>query len=97
MRTAKKIEGLKCPKCGSIEKQCRNGHNIDGEQIYKCTCCNNFYTLAPSKRYNDEIKQQAIRAYYSGMSGRAVGKLFGMSKANVFRWIKKTERSVDKS
>ena len=27
--------------------------------------------------------------YYSGVSGRGVGKFFGMSKANVYNWIKK--------
>ena len=27
--------------------------------------------------------------YYSGVSGRGVGKVLGMSKANVYNWIKK--------
>jgi transposase len=29
--------------------------------------------------------------YYSGVSGRGVGKYFRMSKANVYNWIKKSE------
>lgn len=29
--------------------------------------------------------------YYSGVSGRGVGKVLGMNKANVYNWIKKTK------
>ena len=43
------------------------------------------------------MKEQAIKVFYSGESGRSVGKIFGMSKANVYRWLKKTESGVDKS
>ena len=31
----------------------------------------------------------ATKTYYAGVSGRGVGKIFGMSKANVYNWIKK--------
>lgn len=98
MRIALKIEGLSCPKCGSSENQRRNGHK-GNLQLYKCKCCNSYYSklIGKSKRYSEETKEQAIKAYYSGLSGRKVGQLFGMSKANVYRWIKKTEQSVDKS
>jgi transposase-like protein len=62
-----------------------------------CKFCNHKYTLNGNKReYSEEKRQQAIRAYYSGVSGRGVGKLMGMSKANVYNWIKKTGQSVDK-
>jgi transposase len=49
-----------------------------------------MYTLEPKKReYSEEIRQQAIKTYYAGASGRGVGKVFGFSKANVYNWIKK--------
>lgn len=51
--------------------------------------------LSPLKRYSDEVKKQAIKVYYSEMSGRSDGKMFPMSKANVFKRIK-NERSMDK-
>lgn len=35
--------------------------------------------------------------YYSGVSGRGVGKDLGMNKANVYRWIRKKDRNVDNS
>lgn len=44
-----------------------------------------------SRAYSEEVRQQAIKAYYSGVSGRGVGALFGMGKENVVRWIKKTK------
>jgi transposase-like protein len=61
--------------------------------------CKYKYTLnGKSREYPEEVRQQAIRTYYSGVSGRGVGKLLGMSKANVLNWIKKTESAiVDKS
>lgn len=35
----------------------------------------------PQPLYPEEVKEQAI--YYSGLSARQVGKMFGMNKANV--------------
>ena len=37
----------------------------------------------------------ALNIYYAGASGRSVGKILGMNKANVYNWIKKTESVVD--
>lgn len=62
-----------------------------------CLDCGTHYTLNPKTRaYPEEVKQTAIKVYYSGVSGRGVGKVFGMSKANVYNWIKKNADSVDK-
>ena len=33
-----------------------------------------------------------MKTYYTGVSGRQVGLLFGMNKANVYNWIKKTDQ-----
>lgn len=51
-----------------------------------------MYTLNPKKHeYPDETKELAMKMYYSGVSGRGVGKVLGMNKANVYNWIKKTK------
>lgn len=90
MRVAKKIEGRRCPKCGSEENQTKYGKNESGTQRCKCNNCKHTYTLSPKNRaYSEEVRQQAIKTYYSGVSGRGVGALFGMNKSNVYRWIKK--------
>jgi len=92
MRTAKEIEGRRCPECGKSEKQRMCGKNRSGTQRCFCTECKKYYTLDPKKReIPEEIRQQAIKTYYAGASGRGVGKIFGMSKANVYNWIKKND------
>jgi len=97
MRKAKKVEGRYCPKCKSEENQANYGFTKSGTQRCKCNNCKVIYTLAPKTRaYSEEVRSRAIKTYYSGVSGRGVGKLMGMSKANVYNWIKKTGQSADK-
>ena len=55
-----------------------------------CKECGATYTLDPKRHeYSEEVKEKAIKCYYSGVTGRGVGRMFGMSKANVYNWIKK--------
>ena len=80
-----------------MENQVKAGYNRCGTQRCVCKSCNHYYTLnGKTREYSDEVKQQALKIYYSGVSGRGVGKVLGMSKANVYNWIKKTKGSVDK-
>ena len=59
--------------------------NRSGTQKCFCNDCKKYYTLEPKTReYPEEIRQQAIKTFYAGASGRAVGKVFGFSKANVY-------------
>ena len=98
MRKATIREGRACPKCGSKENQVDFGYNRSGTQRCRCKNCNIAYTLNPKTRaYPEEIRDEAIKIYYSGVSGRGVGKIMGFSKANVANWIKKNHRGVDKS
>jgi transposase-like protein len=91
MKKAKIIEGRKCPECGKSEKQVMAGKNRSGTQRCFCNECKKYYTYAPkTHEIPEEIRQQAIKTYYAGTSGRGVGKIFGFSKANVYNWIKKT-------
>jgi transposase-like protein len=83
-------ENRRCPKCGKTENQISKGKNRSGTRRCKCKECNIEYTLDPKKReYSEETQKLALKMYYSGVSGRGVGKIFGMSKANVYNWIKK--------
>ena len=98
MRVAAKIDGRQCPKCLSTEKQMKSGVNPSGTQRNRCRVCGCRYTHNPkSREKSEEIKSAALRTYYSGVSGRGVGKIFGMSHINVMNWIKKNRWSVDKS
>jgi transposase-like protein len=96
MRKSEVKEERKCPKCGSIEGQMKRG-NRQGSQRCVCTKCNTWYTLNPRPiAYSQEVRDLAIREYYSGVSARGVGKIHNMSKANVLNWIKKNGNCVDK-
>ena len=82
----------RCPKCGKVENQINKGYNRSGTQRCMCKECGTAYTNNPKKRaYPEETKKLAMKIYYSGVSGRGVGKVLGMSKANVYNWLKKNE------
>lgn len=92
MRKQSVDEARRCPKCGQVENQVKQGYNRSGTQRCQCRSCGTRYTLEPKSRaYPEEVREQAIKTYYSGVSGRGVGALLGMSKHNVYRWIKKTK------
>jgi transposase-like protein len=79
-----------CPKCKAETGQMKNGRNRSGTQQIMCRHCKKTYTLNPKKHeYSEETRSLALKMYYSGTSGRGVGKVLGMSKANVYNWIKK--------
>lgn len=85
-------EGKQCPKCGRVENQIKKGTNRSGTQRCECKECGALYTINPKTReYSEEQQLLALKMYYSGVSGRGVGKALGMSKANVYNWIKKTK------
>ncbi len=80
----------RCPICGKTENQIKAGYNGSGSQ--RCTCkeCGNYYTINPKRHaYPEETREMAIKLYYSGVSGRGVGKILEMNKSNVMNWIKK--------
>ena len=90
MRTAKIEEGKICPRCGRIENQVKIGYNRCGTQRCKCKECGAYYTINPKQHtYPKEIREQAIKMYYGGISARGIGKILHMSQSNVMNWIKK--------
>jgi len=83
-----------CPSCKADDGQMKNGKNRSGTQSIMCRHCKKSYTPEAKRHaYSEEIRTQAMKTFYSGVSGRGVGKVFGMSKANVYNWIKKTEQN----
>jgi len=91
MKKQTKDESRRCPKCGRIENQIKKGRNRSGTQRCMCLDCGIYYTPeAKKKDYPEETRLLATKIFYSGVSGRGVGRILGMSKANVYNWIKKT-------
>ena len=97
MKKPKIDENRRCPKCGKSENQINKGKNRSGTQRCKCKECGIEYTPNPKKHeYPEETKQLAIKTYFSGVSGRGVGRLFRMNKSNVYNWIKKNDTNCGK-
>jgi len=97
MRITKVIEGRSCPSCGSMEGQKNKGFTISGTQRCMCKVCGKWYSMNPKSRaYSEELRMLAIKEHLSGLSGRRIGAIHGMSKANVYNWIKKNGEGVDK-
>jgi len=92
MRKATIEENKKCPECGNVENQRKNGKNRSGTQRIVCGHCKKSYTLEAKRHaYSEETRELALKIFYAGASGRGVGKVLGMSKANVYNWLKKTK------
>lgn len=90
------VEITKCPRCGSSMRQ-NNGKSQSGSQTAKCLECGKFWTVTPKQKgYSQEMRDTAIKMHFAGASGRAIGNVLGMSKANVYNWLKKNQGTVDK-
>ena len=97
MRIPTLSQEMKCPVCGCQGNQSKKGYNESGTQRCICKECGVTYTLNPKQcEYSEETKEAAIKAFYSGATGRGVGRLFHMSKANVYNWIKKNDKGCGK-
>jgi transposase-like protein len=69
--------------CGSAENQIKQGRTAAGSQRCLRKNYGKKYTIDHrSNAYPEEERQAAIKMYYSGVSGRGVGKILGMSKSN---------------
>jgi transposase-like protein len=82
-----------CPHCGNTTEQTKQGFTSAGSQRYKCHKCGKKYTPRPkTNAYSEEVRENAIKTYLTGISARKVGQRYGFSKANVLNWIKKRTR-----
>jgi transposase-like protein len=92
-RTNKKT----CPKCAQQEGQNKQGFSGSGSQRYFCKFCGCKYVPVKKNRgYPPEVRLQAMKLMLDGMSGRAIGRQLGISKANAYNWAKKNRDGVDK-
>ena len=89
---------IKCPQCGEEKGQHKHGVTPYGTQRMRCALCKKQYTINPKTRgYDEETKRKAMQLLIDGMSGRAIGRQLGISKANAYNWAKKSGAIVDKS
>ena len=87
---------MKWKRCKKEDKQIKAGKTKAGSQVYKCKHCGKTYTPKPKERkYSEEIKRQAIKLYMEGNSGRAVGRILGISKNTCLYWIRKYAKKIE--
>ena len=73
---------MKCPKCGSEEKQHKVGKNPSGSQRYRCYVCGCKYT--PEKKphsYDEAFRKKAVQLYVDGMNLRRIGRHLGVQSS----------------
>ena len=82
--------------CKEEKGQIKAGKAKAGSQMYRCKICGRRYTPKPKERmYSEEVKNQAIKLYMEGNSGRAVGRILGISKNTCLYWIKKYAKRIE--
>ncbi len=81
---------LHCPHCGS-EAPVRDGHAPNGKQKYRChTCgCRSRENPTPNA-YPEARREEILHAYQERSSLRGLTRTFGVSRATVSSWIKKS-------
>ena len=89
------MEKIRCPRCGKETRQNRHGKSEAGSQRYLCKHCKKTYVTKPKwRRYSEETKKQAIKLYMEENSGRAVGRILGISINTCIYWIKKYAKTI---
>lgn len=76
----------RCPYCGS-ENLVKNGKDYKGDQKFHCNDCETYGTLDATGRYSPERKEEILRAYQERSSMRGVGRIFGVARKTLARWL----------
>ena len=86
---------MKCKVCNDETNQIKAGKTKAGTQKYKCKICGKYYAPEGKKReYSEELKNQAIKMYMEGNSGRAVCRILGIEKNMCLYWIWKNAKNI---
>jgi transposase-like protein len=81
---------LHCPHCGS-EALVRDGHAPNGKQKYRCHGCSRRSRENPTPNaYPEARREEILHAYQERSSLRGLMRTFGVSRATVSSWIKKS-------
>jgi len=83
-----------CPHCGSDEVT-RNGRAPNGKQKYRCRACKRQSREHPTPHaYAEERREEILRAYQERSSLRGLERTFGVSRASVISWRKKSRQAA---
>lgn len=78
----------RCPRCGGVESQNKDGFTPAGSQRYRCKQCQTRYTPKPKEQgYDEEVRLQALSLYLEGLSLREISKLLSVNHQSIANWI----------
>ena len=87
---------MKCKACNDETNPIKAVKTKAITQKYKCKICGKYYTAESKKRgQSEETKNQAIKLYLEGNSGRAVGRILGIGKNMCLYWIRKYAKNTE--
>ena len=79
---------IRCIHCGS--NWIVNNGKDRGKQTVFCRECKTRHTPSAKRHwYSKKFREQAVKMYENGNSGRAVARILGVSPSAVYSWIKK--------
>ena len=76
----------RCRVCGS-ENIVKNGRNKVGQAQYHCKDCGAYRVLEPKSAAKGRQRRQVLQAYRERASLRGVGRIFGVARDTVLKWI----------
>lgn len=81
---------VRCPFCGSRERQVKAGTN-NGVQRYKCGNCKRRYTpLADGPGYSESVRTEAMELRAAGKTIREIARQLGVNHQSVANWLQKS-------
>jgi transposase len=86
---------IKCKKCNN-NQTVKNGF-VRGSQRYKCrNCKHNFVDGDKRTNHSTEVKKALAVILYSSSkaSFNFLGKLFGVNKSSVYKWINNVSKHI---
>lgn len=86
---------VRCPHCGSAERQVNNGFNRTGSRRLRCQPCRRDYTPDPHPPgYDGETRAAALRLYLEGHGVREVARALGVNHQTIANWLNLLLRQI---
>ena len=84
----------RCTRCYSTNIR-KNGTDYKSDQKFHCLDCNTYGTLNPTGRsYPQVFKELVLRAYRERASMRGIGRIFGIARQTLARWLKESAEQL---
>lgn len=78
----------KCPRCESTDLV-KNGRDYKGSQKFRCKACGRYGTLNAQRGYPPTMHARVRRGLLERLSMRGLGRMLGLSRHTISRWLKK--------